>query len=63
MVIPTDDSIDFERLVEARSETADLVLVGFTDHRLRRERGQTFQRFPALRDVLFVSAEDTIFIT
>jgi solute carrier family 12 sodium/potassium/chloride transporter 2 len=62
MVIPTDDSIDFERLVEARSSMADLVLIGFTDAKLKHRRGEVFQRFPELRDVLFVSAEDTIFI-
>jgi hypothetical protein len=61
-VIPTDDSIDFERLVEAQSSTADLVLLGFTDARLKQRRGQLFRRFPELRDVLFVSAEETIFI-
>ena len=62
LVIPTDDSIDFERLVEARSAQADLVMVGFADHRLRQRRGDVFLRFPELRDVLFVSAEETIFI-
>jgi solute carrier family 12 sodium/potassium/chloride transporter 2 len=60
--IPTDDAIDFERLVEARSEDADLVLVGFTDGRLRKKGVKTFLRFEELRDVLFVSAEERIFI-
>ena len=62
LVIPTDDSIDFERLVEARSSEADLVMVGFSGHRLRQRRGDIFLRFPELRDVLFVSAQETIFI-
>lgn len=62
LVIPTDDSIDFERLVEARSANADLVMLGFTDTRLQKKGGDNFLRFPNLRDVLFVSAEDTIFI-
>ncbi|MCH1571530.1 MAG: hypothetical protein L7S64_09310 [Longimicrobiales bacterium] len=62
LVIPTDDSIDFERLVEARSSGADLVMVGFSDHRLSQRRGDIFLRFPELRDVLFVSAQETIFI-
>ncbi len=60
--IPTDGSIDFERLVEVRSSDADLVMVGFTDGRLRQKRGQTLLRFPKLRDVLFVSAEERIFL-
>lgn len=62
LVIPTDGSIDFERLVEARSSNADLVMVGFADHRLKQRRGDVFMRFPELRDVLFVSAQETIVI-
>lgn len=62
LVIGTDDRIDFEQLVEARSGEADLVLVGFTDERLERRGGGLLKRFPDLRDVLFVSAEERIFI-
>ncbi len=59
-VIPTDDGIDFQRLVEARSDAADLVLLGFTTPRLEQKGAELFQRFGALRDVLFVSAEEEI---
>ncbi|HET9948887.1 MAG TPA: hypothetical protein VFQ22_08195 [Longimicrobiales bacterium] len=59
-VIPTDDAIDFERLVEARSGSADLVLLGFTSGRIEHLGARVFQRFPALQDVLFVSAEERI---
>jgi hypothetical protein len=62
VVIPTQDGIDFERMVEARSGNADLVMLGFTDERLERKGTELFRRFPSLRDVLFVSAEETIFI-
>ena len=62
VVIATEDDIDFERLVEARSTSADLVLTGFTSERVERRGRDAFERFPALRDVLFVSAEDTISI-
>lgn len=62
LVIPTDDGIDFQRLVQARSDTADLVLMGFTDERLDRKGRDLFHRFPTLRDVLFVSAKEQIFI-
>jgi len=61
-VIPTDDTIDFQRLVERRSSSADLVLTGFTTTRLETKGREIFRRFPELRDVLFVSAEETIFI-
>jgi hypothetical protein len=61
-VIPTDDSIDFDRLVEARSAGADLVMVGFTEQRLEQKGQALFLRFPELRDVLFVAAEESISI-
>jgi hypothetical protein len=61
-VIPTDEATDFKRLVEARSSSADLVLMGFTDRRLSEKGRGLFERVPTLRDVLFVSAEETIFI-
>jgi solute carrier family 12 (sodium/potassium/chloride transporter), member 2 len=59
-VIPTDDGIDFERLVEARSQLADLVMLGFTSARLEHKGAELFKRFAALRDTLFVSAEEDI---
>jgi hypothetical protein len=59
-VIATDDAIDFERLVQARSDTADLVLLGFTSEQLERRAGDLFQRFGGLRDTLFVTAEEDI---
>jgi len=62
VVIPTEDGIDFERLVEARSTDADLVMLGFTSERLEHRGREVFERFEELRDVLFVSAEETIFI-
>jgi hypothetical protein len=61
-VIPTDDGIDFEKLVVAHSSGADLVLVGFTEEKLERRGAGLLGRFPELRDVLFVSAEERIFI-
>ena len=59
-VIATDDDIDFERLVEARSNSADLVLLGFTSRRVEHRGKELFQRFATLRDTLFVSAEEDI---
>jgi hypothetical protein len=61
-VIPTDDRVDFDQLVEKRSSTADLVVLGFTEERLREKGPELFQRHPALNDVLFVSAEQKILI-
>jgi hypothetical protein len=61
-VIPTDDRVDFNALVENRSSNADLVILGFTEQRLRDKGVDLLLRHPSLQDVLFVSAEETIFI-
>ena len=61
-VIPTDDRVDFDALVEKASSTADLVILGFTEDRLRDKGADLLLRHPSLQDVLFVSAEETIFI-
>ena len=61
-VIPTDDAIDFQRLVEARSNAADLVIMGFTPERLTHKGPDLLRRFPEIRDILFVNAEERILI-
>jgi hypothetical protein len=61
-IIPTDDRVDFNRLVEARSSSADLTVFGFTDERLREKGSALFLRHPALRETLFVSAQEQILI-
>jgi hypothetical protein len=61
-IIPTDDRVDFAALVEKRSYAADLVILGFTQARLQEKGMELLLRHPVLQDVLFVSAEETIFI-
>jgi amino acid transporter len=61
-IIPTDDKVDFHTLVERRSSSADLVILGFTEDRLREKGAELFLRHPGLRDVLFVSAHQRILI-
>jgi len=61
-IIPTDDRVDFAGLVERGSHGADLVILGFTEGRLREKGAELLLRHPGLQDVLFVSAEETIFI-
>ena len=61
-IIPTDDQVDFAALVEKRSYGADLVVLGFTEARLQEKGMELLLRHPVLQDVLFVSAEETIFI-
>lgn len=61
-IIPTDDRIDFEGLVERRSAAADLVILGFTPERLREKGPALFRRHPSLNDALFVAAHERILI-
>jgi hypothetical protein len=61
-IIATDDRIDFNHLVTSRSQLADLVILGFTLERLVEKRADLFRRHSALRDVLFVSAQEQILI-
>lgn len=60
-IIPVDSPEEIDRLVQERSENADLVMVGLSE--LRFEEGPAaFRRFPALRDVLFVTAREQVMI-
>lgn len=61
-VIPTDDQVNYRKLVDQRSEDADLVILGFTESRLREKGPELLQRHANLKDVLFVAAEEEIFI-
>jgi hypothetical protein len=61
-VIGTDERSDFNQLVESRSGTADLVILGFTTERLAEKGTELFQRHPALHDALFVSAQERVVI-
>ncbi len=59
-VIPTDDRIDFGRLVQNRSAEADLVVLGFTEDRRLSKGPELFRRHQGLGDVLFVCAAEQI---
>jgi len=59
-IIPTDDAVDFDRLVADRSMGADLAIFGFTRDRLARKGAALLKRHPGLGDVLFVSAAQRV---
>ncbi len=61
-IIGTDDQVDFNKLVEQRSAAADLVVCGFTDERMREKGPEHFLRHAALRDVLWVQAQQQLLI-
>ncbi len=61
-IIPTDEAVDFDRLVASLSANADLVFLGFIRDRLEGKGSALLRRHPALADVLFVSATERILI-
>ncbi len=61
-IIPTEERVNFDRLVEIRSSRADLIIFGFTDERLKEKGIELFLRHTELNDVLFVSAQQRILI-
>jgi amino acid transporter len=59
-IIPTSAETDVGRLVEAQSAGADLVLLGFTDERLQHRGLELLQRYPGLKETLWVGAAEAI---
>ena len=59
-IIPTSADTDVVKLVEAQSEGADLVVLGFTEERLRHRGTELLRRYPALRETLWVAAAEAI---
>ncbi|MBT8462684.1 MAG: amino acid permease [Gemmatimonadetes bacterium] len=59
-IIGTDDQIDFTKLVQSKSSEADLVVMGFTEERLRQKGAELFLRHPSLNEVLWVAARERI---
>ncbi|MGB5525454.1 MAG: amino acid permease [Gemmatimonadota bacterium] len=59
-IIGTDDRIDFTSLVQAKSSEADLVVMGFTEERLREKGSDLLLRHPSLNEVLWVAAQERI---
>jgi amino acid transporter len=59
-IIGTDDRIDFSSLVQAKSSEADLVVMGFTEERLRQKGAELLMRHPSLNEVLWVAAHERI---
>lgn len=61
-LIPTDSPGTFHDLVQARSRTADLVIMGVTPARLAERGPELLRRHRGVGDVLFVMAEQRILI-
>lgn len=62
--IPWDqDKTSYEALVSQHSESADLVIMGFSLKKLQKEEGDFFKSFGNVKDILFVRAGQKIVIT
>ncbi len=62
--IPWNKNIrDYESLVTERSNTADLVIMGFSLSKLGQEEGAFFKKFKAIKQILFVRAGQRIAIS
>ena len=59
-IIPTDESVDFDKLVEKRSAEADLVMFGFNQKLLEDEGADLFRHHSELHEVLWVCARERI---
>lgn len=56
-VLPYTDWDSYENVVTKTSNEADLVIIGFTRDQFAEGGTEVFNKFPKLRDTLFVSAE------
>jgi len=61
-VIPLPYKDQLENLIHAKSKYSDLVILGFDRDCLDKNNVSVFQKFPEIRDLLFVSAKEEIVI-
>ena len=62
--IPWDkDKSSYEAMVTQYSESADLVIMGFSLKKIKKEKGDFFKKFGNVKDILFVRAGQKILIT
>ncbi len=62
--IPWDkDKSSYEAQVSLHSEAADLVIMGFSLKKLKKDKGNFFKKFGNVKDILFVKAGQKIVIT
>jgi hypothetical protein len=62
--IPWDkEKTSYEAMVTQHSEKADLVIMGFSFKKLKKEKGEFFRKFGNVKDILFINAGQKIIIT
>ena len=62
-VLPLDSDMPFDEFVCQYSDTADLVITGFSLNKIQEDGGEFIRGFKGIRDVLFVRAGQDILIT
>jgi len=60
--VPLSDDLDFEELVNQHSESADLVITGFSLKKAHQDGGDFLKGFKRIKDILFVRAGQKILI-
>ena len=55
-IIPEEDNISAKSIINERSKTAELTILGFRKERLKNEGEKIFQGYEALGSVLFVNS-------
>jgi len=60
--VPLSDNLDFEELVNQHSESADLVITGFSLKKAHQDGGDFLKGFERIKDILFVRAGQKILI-
>ncbi|MDP8228641.1 MAG: amino acid permease [Candidatus Electryoneaceae bacterium] len=61
--IPFSKDMPFDQLVSQYSVSADLVVTGFSYKKVKEQKGEFFQGFSEINDILFVRAGQEILIT
>ena len=61
--VPLGERKDFDELVQTHSESADLVITGFSLRKMQEDAGEFLMGFPKIKDILFVRAGQEILIS
>jgi amino acid transporter len=61
--VPLGANVEFDDIVAEHSESADLVIIGFSLHKMQLDGGEFFKGFSKIKDILFVRAGQNILIS
>ncbi len=61
-IIPVPYKDQFENLIHAKSQFTDLVIIGFNRDCIETDGESVFQKYPNIRDIIFVNAKEEIMI-